>query len=135
MPSTGPTPNDLKSLAALRLEEAEALFEADYYDGAYYLCGYAIELGLKARICRVLKCAEYPPPGVNKVSFTIHRHDELLILSGLRQKLDANAALKANWSISTKWKPEQRYDPPGSISKQQAEDVLNAVRTKKDGVL
>ncbi|MCB0065385.1 MAG: HEPN domain-containing protein [Caldilineaceae bacterium] len=43
-----------------RLEDAEVLLAANRYDGAMYLCGYAVELALKARICRTLKWAGYP---------------------------------------------------------------------------
>ncbi len=48
-----PTRNELKELAKLRLAEAEKLCDAGYYDGAAYLCGYAVEFALKARICRL----------------------------------------------------------------------------------
>ena len=46
---------DLKKSAKARVEDADALFNALRYDGAVYICGYAIEMGLKARICRTLK--------------------------------------------------------------------------------
>jgi hypothetical protein len=45
-----PTRNDLKELAKLRLAEAETLYHAGYYDGATYLCGYAVEFALKATL-------------------------------------------------------------------------------------
>jgi len=50
-------------LAALRLCEAEALFAAGLYDGSAYLCGYVVELALKARICRLLDVNKYPDSG------------------------------------------------------------------------
>jgi hypothetical protein len=40
--------NDLRRLARIRLKEARVLLQAKCFDGAYYLCGYAIECGLKA---------------------------------------------------------------------------------------
>ena len=55
-----PTRNELKELAKLRLKEAETLFDAGLYDGAVYVCGYVIELALKARICKLLDISEYP---------------------------------------------------------------------------
>jgi hypothetical protein len=58
-----PTPmprKQLQDLAKLRLREAEALYVAGFYDGSVYLAGYAVELGLKARICRLLHVADYP---------------------------------------------------------------------------
>jgi HEPN domain-containing protein len=64
-----PTRSELKALAELRLEEAEALFEAGCYNGAVYLAGYVVELALKARICRLLDSQEYPDTGVFKGCF------------------------------------------------------------------
>ena len=49
------TLNELKTIAQVRLLDAEALITAERYDGAAYICGYAIELSLKARICKTLK--------------------------------------------------------------------------------
>jgi hypothetical protein len=37
------------------LIDAEVLLNAKRFDGSVYLCGYAIELGLKKRICETLK--------------------------------------------------------------------------------
>jgi len=34
---------DLQDLALIRLKEAKALLDKGLYDGAYYLCGYAVE--------------------------------------------------------------------------------------------
>ena len=45
---------ELRRIARARLRDAEVLFGAGRYDGAIYVCGYAIELTLKARICRVM---------------------------------------------------------------------------------
>jgi hypothetical protein len=43
-----PTRQELKKLANLRLKEAEALFDAQLYEGAAYLCGYAVEMALSS---------------------------------------------------------------------------------------
>jgi len=45
---------EINEIARARLEDAEVLFSARRYDGAVYLCGYAVELGLKSRICNTL---------------------------------------------------------------------------------
>ena len=42
---------DLHAIAAARLNDAKVLLENERTDGAGYICGYAIELALKARIC------------------------------------------------------------------------------------
>ena len=130
------TRNQLKELALLRLHEAEALFEASFFDGARYLVGYSIELALKARICRLLDVEEYPATGDLGRVYATHDLDRLLTLAGLRRKLDLSSpAVFASWSVATPWKPEQRYDRAGTVTRSNAEDILNAVRHKTSGVL
>ena len=45
---------ELRAVSAARLDDAQSLFNAERYDGVVYLCGYAVELALKARICETL---------------------------------------------------------------------------------
>ncbi len=54
---------ELDNLAHARIDDAKALLAAGRYDGATYLCGYAIEVALKARICRTLSWPEFPSTG------------------------------------------------------------------------
>lgn len=106
------------------------------YDGSAYLCGYVVELALKARICRLLDVNEYPDGGRLKQVYGVHDLDQLLLLSGLRRKLDPSYRLLfENWSIAVPWKPERRYAPAGTVTRQEAEEILNAVRDEKTGVL
>ena len=51
---------DIKAIAKARLKDAQVLLRGNRFDGAIYLCGYAIELALKARICQTLKWGGYP---------------------------------------------------------------------------
>lgn len=131
------TRNELKQLAAVRLREAEALFAAGLYDGSAYLCGYVVELALKARICRLLDISDYPDKGDLKRVYAVHNLDQLLILAGLRKKLTpANQALFTNWSIAVPWKPEQnRYAAVGSTTQKDAEDILMAIKGRPNGIL
>jgi len=131
-----PTRDEFKELAKLRLQEAETLFQAGLYDGAAYLCGYVIEFALKARICKLLGVDEYPASGTLKSAYAVHNFDQLLLLAGLKNKLDpANVELYTNWSIATPWTPEMRYTPKGTISRDTVEEILDAVRDKPNGVL
>jgi len=50
---------ELRKLAKARIKESKTLFDTKQYDTATYLCGYAVELALKARICRTLKWSEF----------------------------------------------------------------------------
>lgn len=76
---------DLQVIAWARLREAEQLLRAGEYDGGVYLCGYAVELELKACICGTLKWHGYP--GTRSEfrgyqSFQTHDLRVLLRLSG-----------------------------------------------------
>jgi HEPN domain-containing protein len=129
------TRQQLQNLARLRLREAEALFSAGLYDGCAYLCGYVVELALKARICATLNIDEYPEKRL-RGGFMTHDFDDLKLLAGMEREFSAfNAVRLTNWSVATKWKPERRYEAEGSYDRAAAEEILNAVRTTPDGVL
>jgi len=51
---------ELRILARARIKEAQILFDVKRYDAATYLCGYAMELALKARICQTLGYTHFP---------------------------------------------------------------------------
>jgi len=126
------TREELRELARLRLREAEALFEAGLYDGCVYLCGYVVELALKACICRTLAIPEYP----DKQVFRTHDFEELSLLAGLQVEITmANPTLLENWSLATVWKPERRYKPVGTYGRPDAEKALEAIKAEPDGVL
>ncbi len=130
------TRSQLKALALLRLKEAEALYRHRLYDGCAYLCGYVVEMALKARICRVLRLQQYPPKGKTASIFKTHDFDELKLFAALESDITAaNTQLFANWSLATRWTPNQRYEPPGMINKKTALEVLQALRESPYGVL
>jgi len=52
--------SELKKIAQARIEDGEVLLSSHRYDGAVYLCGYAVEIALKERICRTLSWPGYP---------------------------------------------------------------------------
>jgi hypothetical protein len=121
---------DLRSVAQARLDDADALFQTSRFDGSVYLCGYAVEIALKAKICDCLSWPGYP--GTNAefqsyTSFRTHNLDVLLHLSG------AEATVKtgffSEWSTVVKWDPEARSRVTGSASAQDASTMLTASRT------
>lgn len=131
-----PNRRELKRLARLRLREAEALHEAGLYDGAAYLAGYAVEMALKARICRVLEAADYPLAGSFRPAYAVHDLEQLVLLGGLSTRLEAAAPpYRDNWSITRRWKPDRRYTPVGTCSAQESGDILDAISDPKDGIL
>ena len=97
------TVQDLDTLAKDRLKDAKALYAAERFWGAIYICGYAVELGLKKRICNTLDRGEYPDIRDLKT----HKLDALLILSGVEKLI--NVKYKVEWSVVKRWDPEQRY--------------------------
>ncbi len=116
---------ELKKIARARLKDAEALFNARRYDGAVYLCGYAVELALKNRICRALNWEKYP---VSKKLNNFKTHDLVLLLqlSGIEKKI--NTTLLAEWSIVSEWNPELRYQEIGSVTKDEARLMIDSTR-------
>jgi HEPN domain-containing protein len=93
------------------LKEAEALFNAGCYDGCAYLCGYVVELALKAAICATLGIEKYPEKGSRlREALKTHDFDDLKLMAGMDMAFTASSALFANWSAASKWKPERRYE-------------------------
>lgn len=116
---------EIDKIIQARIEDATILYEASRYDGSIYLCGYAIELGLKARICRTLQWDEYPTSGKYK-TFKTHDLDVLLHLSGCEDKIKLKHL--ADWSIVAQWNPEARYNPVGSVQDSDAKDMLDSTK-------
>ena len=123
------TAAELRSISAARLEDAQALFDAGRYDATAYLCGYGVELALKARICETLNWAWYP--STNREfrelqSFRTHNLSMLLRLSGQESKI--RAAMPIAWLSVARWNPELRYLIPGSASESSASDLLTQMK-------
>lgn len=130
------TRRELQQLACLRLDEAEALYGAGCYDGCAYLCGYVVELALKAAVCSILGVPEYPEKGSRlRESFKTHDFDDLKLVAGMEQAFTTNSTLLANWSVASKWKPERRYEIKGTYDQVAAKGILDAVRDYPGGVL
>lgn len=122
------TVSELQKIAQARLKDAKALYAARRYDGAVYLGGYAVEIKLKARICKTLKWVGYPHTKTEfqgLSSFKVHDLDLLLKLSGRETFLKTNFLVE--WSIANQWRPESRYTATGTVTRSEAEEMLDAV--------
>ncbi|MEK6409475.1 MAG: hypothetical protein AABN34_21330 [Acidobacteriota bacterium] len=120
---------ELRKIAQERLKDAEALLKAGRYDGAIYLGGYVVEIGLKSRICKVLKWKNFPQTRgefQSFQSFKTHDLDVLLSLSGAEDKIKTRYF--AEWSAVATWDPEARYNPIGSATQTDAELLIEAAR-------
>lgn len=121
--------NDLKKIAQTRLKDAGILMASKRYDGAVYLCGYAIELALKARICRTLKWIGYPSSNKefeNYQTFRTHDLDVLLHLTGLEKSI--KTGYLAEWSAVAKWNPAARYHPIGTANKNDTQLMISSAK-------
>jgi len=121
---------ELDEIAKARLTDAEVLLDAERYDGAVYLCGYAVEIALKARICRTLSWLGYPSTRgefQNLQSFKTHSLDVLLGLSGIERKIKTDYL--AQWSAIAAWDPEARDNPIGSVKPEDARLMIESAKT------
>ena len=120
---------DLRKIAQATLEDAEVLLQVKRYDSAVYLCGYAVELALKARICLVLNWNEFPSSKAEfqkYQSFKTHELEVLLRLSGT-EAIMKSKYLSA-WSDVGDWNPEMRYQLAGSTPPKEAYAMIAATK-------
>jgi HEPN domain-containing protein len=130
------TRRELQRLACLRLKEAETLFDAGCYDGCAYLCGYVVELALKAAICAAFGVEDYPEKGSRlREALKTHDLEDLKLIVGLEREFVVDRTRFANWAAASKWRPEQRYHPEGTYPHTEAKKILDAVRSYPNGVL
>jgi len=121
---------DVRKIASARLRDAKALLAAKRYDGAVYLCGYAVELALKARICKTLKWPGYPETSREFEpfkSFKVHDLDVLLRLTGREGVVKQSYFVE--WSAVAAWNPEARYKPIGTANADDAKLMLESAAT------
>jgi HEPN domain-containing protein len=117
-------------MAQARLEDAEVLLQSGRYDCAVYLCGYAVELALKARICLVLNWKGYPSTNAEfqkYQSFKTHDLQALLRLSGT-EAIMMNK-YRSEWSAVSAWTPELRYQLVGSTSFQTVSSMITNTKS------
>jgi len=120
---------DVRTIAEARLEDARVLLASGRYDGAIYLCGYAVELALKARICQTLNWSGYPSTGAefhDYRSFQTHDLDVLLHLTGREESVKTR--FLTDWSAVAEWNPDARYQLIGTTKKEDAQLMISAVR-------
>ena len=121
---------DLHRTARDYLRAARLLRTRKSYDAAVYLCGYAVEIALKARICRTLNWTTgFPETNVEfryKGNLKIHELDALLEYTGVQDKI--RLSYFGSWSIIEKWSPEQRYNPRGTKTRADADNMITATQ-------
>lgn len=145
-------PDDIKTLAYQRIDEAKVLLDSGYSDGAFYLAGYAVELMLKWRICKLFgienlfsasqESSSAIGNGVSELRKTFKTHDllALLLYSGLKTKFDAEKSgnltlLKVHSLVMTQWKESIRYMHCGHTETSDVESVLILLSDHQNGFL
>lgn len=125
----------MKSAAIERLADSQCLLAGGRYASAISLALYALEISLKVRLCERLDLDALPKP------FEIHELDELLLLCGLKNRLDDPifSGVKTNWGILVtgvaRHVNDLRYLPGSSVTKAQAEDLLFVLNDPVEGIL
>ena len=110
------TINQLREIARERIKDAEALFGAERFEGAMYICGYAVEIALKARICKTLRWPEFPQTesefgGQNRKYSPFKTHLLNLLLSYSGREDQIRNRFTAQWTLVDSWDPQSRYNP------------------------
>ena len=120
------TKADLQTLAQMRLDDSLYLFQAGRSSSAYYLAGYAVELGLKACIANLIQPNAIPDKGFINAVY-VHKLDSLLSTAGLLPSFQTDAKadsdFAAYWAVASQWTEQSRYelwDPMSAASMIQA---------------
>lgn len=137
----------LKELVKERLKDAEALLYKRRYHASIYMSGYAIEIALKYKICKMYYFSKGFPENAGEFQSyysttkkslrflrqtikhvkDIRHHDlpKLLFYSGDEYQIKQN--LLNEWSMVISWNPEMRYKI-ASVRKKNANNNLNATK-------
>ena len=107
----------LQKLAKMRVDDARALLGRKRWSAPYYLCGYAIECGLKACLLRHLgeSGAVFGDQVYLRKLAECWTHDlvKLVTLAGLEADFGAargaNPALDSFWGVTKDWKETSRH--------------------------
>jgi HEPN domain-containing protein len=135
------TQSGIEALAYSKLEDAEYLLEDKRFDNAYYLAGYAVELLLKARVCKTLGIPDFfdfdntartrlKSESVITKPYRVHDFEQLIILSGIypefQKEIVTNKTFRDQWSFISKWNENARY----LIGKnpEDAKDFLTSIK-------
>jgi hypothetical protein len=108
--------SDFEDVAKARLEDAIVLTICDRYDGAIYLCGFAVEIAFKIKISKENQLTEFPETDVEFKSFPVNKikTHSLVHLRSLSPWIDKNLKINRNHQkrfdlIRNNWDVSHRY--------------------------
>lgn len=91
-----------QELTDTRLNEAKALHDAGFHQGAYYLAGYAVEFALKAAVCaRLEQDNVFESPAEVYKGFKTHRFDQLILIAGLSARLTQDGVTNTELQLAS----------------------------------
>jgi hypothetical protein len=143
----------LRELVDQKLKDAEVLIANRRYASAMYMAGYALELALKLKICKIFRFTKGFPE--DNADFTIYKnsaksqpllagtitqirdirnHDlnKLLFYSGVEFRIKLNNL--SEWNLVVGWNPEMRYKIQ-KVLKNDALRQLTAIKTLIQNIL
>jgi HEPN domain-containing protein len=118
-------PEELRRLSQTRIKEASVLLDHEYYEGAVYLAGYAVELALKEIITKTHEWDTFGREASR--DFLTHKLEDLLRLSGIQRRFRSDSANVRAWSKLKSWGPDNRYGVNLPHTHEQAQHFLDNV--------
>jgi|HubBroStandDraft_1064217.scaffolds.fasta_scaffold18749_4 HEPN domain-containing protein len=120
---------DLRKRAWAKIQSARLLVSRSQWDEATDLCGYAVEIILKASICVAQGWRAFPDTpaefkAVKHLGIKTHDMELLINLTNNAYRIKANHMKE--WSTCIQWSPEARYQPPGTATESSAKELLES---------
>ncbi len=111
------------------------MLDLGYYDGAYYLAGYAVECALKACIAKETRRHQFPDKTKVDKSYS-HVLLQLVKVAGLEDeqlaRVKGDPDFETNWDVVQPWSEESRYQ---RHSHESAQALLLAISDRRHGVM
>jgi hypothetical protein len=128
---------ELQQMTKERLKDAKALLDAERWEFAYYVAGYAVECALKSSLlARMVHTAWVFQEKWKAQDCLTHDVGDLVNLAGLTKELNsmlaANPAFVAYWGIVSQWTVTSRYQ---AKTETEARNLYDAITHDPDGVL
>lgn len=126
---------NLQEVALSKSADSILLLSHGRFSNAYYLAGYAVEIGLKACIALQFRAEHIPDRRLVNIIHTHQLHD-LVFYAGLKdiltQRKEEEQEFWSNWAQVSSWTPESRYLTVDALT---AQAMVHAVSNPQTGIL